>query len=633
MSERLSNEIIDLKQRVALLKRLSVFSTLSPLDIEELAALMQEVTYYPGQIIVTEDDLIDSVFMLVQGRAEVSHQQVAKRKLGRKPLMKKVPLATIGPGDAIGLNDTGFFSTTGKRTATIMAMTEVLVLNLNLKELHEFLREHPNIQSEMYAASGQLLRIKLIKQSLPFSRLSHERLQWLANQVEDLFVPAGTIIFRQGDAGDRCYLIQSGQVEIDSHNENDPDKKIAILKTPTLFGEATLITHSPRNATARAIEDCQLLVLQHKYLSELIETEKNVADMFMTLMVDRSKPLKNPNILAHHRKTADQQNIVILKNPDNGNYFKLSAEGWYIWEQLNGENTMQAITLSLAEKFKVFAPDVVAALISKLAKSGFILNVQISDAGHLSSQPFWIRGMMRLRRLLEARVAFGDADKKLTSIYNKGVRFLFTRLGLLCLSIIAISGFFALGFATPHVLHIFKTIPDSWTVIFLLIPFAILSVGLHEMGHAFTTKSFGYEVHYMGVGWYWLAPVAFTDTSDMWLSSKWPRTAVNLAGIGTDLITAGVAASLIHVIPNLYVQAFLWIFAVYTYFNAFKMLSPLQELDGYYVLMDLLDRPRLRQSSVKWLVKIFPKSIRHPSLFRKHGPEVWYWLACLIFLI
>ncbi len=45
------------------------------------------------------------------------------------------------------------------------------------------------------------------------------------------------------------------------------------------------------------------------------------------------------------------------------------------------------------------------------------------------------------------------------------------------------------------------------------------------------TKYYGHEVHYMGVGWYWLRPVAFTDTSDMWLSTKKPRVMVNLAGI------------------------------------------------------------------------------------------------------
>ena len=63
------------------------------------------------------------------------------------------------------------------------------------------------------------------------------------------------------------------------------------------------------------------------------------------------------------------------------------------------------------------------------------------------------------------------------------------------------------------------------------------------------------------------------------------------------------------------------------------MLSPLQELDGYYVLMDWVEKNRLRQSSVLWLVKEFPKAIRNPKLFREHKPEVIYWVSCLVYLI
>jgi putative peptide zinc metalloprotease protein len=137
----------------------------------------------------------------------------------------------------------------------------------------------------------------------------------------------------------------------------------------------------------------------------------------------------------------------------------------------------------------------------------------------------------------------------------------------------------------------------------------------------------------MGIGWYWLGPIAFTDTSDMWLSTRWPRVMVNMAGIFTDILVAGIAALLIGVIVNPYVNAFLWLFALYTYINAFRMLSPLQEWDGYYILMDLLDRPRLRQSAVVWLVKVFPKSLRKPSLFKKHIPEIFYWICCIVFLI
>jgi putative peptide zinc metalloprotease protein len=239
----------------------------------------------------------------------------------------------------------------------------------------------------------------------------------------------------------------------------------------------------------------------------------------------------------------------------------------------------------------------------------------------------------KAKALLEFRYAFGDADKWLTKMYNKVVYLLFTRIGKILFVGIAFTGLVAFLVSTSDTIETFILMPHVWFLLIPLVPATLLSTALHELGHAFATKAYGQEVHYMGVGWFWLGPVAFTDTSDMWLSTRGPRIVVNLAGIFTDCFVAGICGLLILVIANPYVQGFLWIFALYTYVNAFRMLSPLQELDGYYVLMDLVDKPHLRQSAVIWLIRGFPKALRHPSLFKNNKPEAIYWLACIVFLI
>ncbi|MEO8402168.1 MAG: cyclic nucleotide-binding domain-containing protein [Gammaproteobacteria bacterium] len=640
MPKQLAKKRISLKQRQAFIKALTCFAMLSPEQTQELAKLMSEVLYSDDEKIVEEGALVDSVFIIARGHAEVTQLVIPKKKQLKLKLKKtptpltSIPLAILNSGDAVGLNDTGFFSTSGKRTANVTAISKVVALKLELTKLHEFLKKYPELKSAMYASSEQMLRTQFIKQSLAFSRLSQDRLMWLANQVEAASIHAGEIIFHEGEVGDRCYLIRKGKIEIITQNEDGTEHQLAVLKAPTLFGEATLITHSPRNATARAIEETELLELKHEYLSELIESEKNVASTFMTLMVDRSRPLKNPRVTAHERITADKQNVVILKNSDNGNYFKLSEEGWYTWEQMNGQQTMQEITMFLTDKYNIFAPDMVAALISKLAKTGFVTNIDLPNSAINANQPRWVRLMLSVRKVLEARIALGDADKWLTHIYQKVGYLLFSAIGKVFLALIIISGFIAFAQSTPYVIELFRTIHDSWILLIFLVPCTLLSVALHELGHALATKSYGREVHYMGVGWYWLGPIAFTDTSDMWLSSRRvARIFVNLAGVYTDLLVSGVCSLSIFVMPSAHLQAFLWLFALFTYISAFRMLNPLQELDGYYVLMDLFDRPRLRQSAVLWLVKEFPKAIRQPKLFRKKIPEISYWFACIIFMI
>jgi putative peptide zinc metalloprotease protein len=628
----MSNNSISLTQRRALLLELPIFSMYSRDESQELLKLFVEMDFPAGTKIVTEDDLIDRVYIIAAGQAEVTHRVIAKKKL-QKAKIAEVPLAVLNEGDTIGLANTGFYSTTGKRTATVMALTDVKCLALDIKTLHEFLKDRPHLQSAMFFATTKMLRLRLIKQSLPFVRLSHERALWLADQVEEINVSAGEIIFSQGDPGGSCYLIRSGKIEIVATDANSVEKRLAVLKPPTLFGEATMITRDPRNATARALEYSELLELKHKYLTELIESEHNVASMFMTLMVDRSRPTRNSHVSVHHRTASDGQPIVILKNHDNGSYFKLSQEGLFIWEQLNGSHTMQAITMGLSDTFNTFAPDMVAALISKLARAGFVEKVETFDETKQKNQTLWQRTIRHLRKFLDVRYAFGDADKWLTTIYNKVMHKFYSSIAKFVLSSIAVAGFITFLWMTNDTIETFKIMPDVWWLFVALVPATLISVALHELGHAFAVKSFGYEVHYMGVGWMWVTPVAFTDTSDMWLSTKWPRLFVNMAGVFMDSLVAGVCALLILVIANPYIQAFLWMFALYTYINAFRNMSPLQELNGYYVLMDLVEKPHLRHAAVRWLIRDFPKALRKPSLFKQHMPEVWYWIACLLFLL
>ncbi len=618
---------VSMAERQKLITAVACFSMLSAEQSEELVTLMQEVHFAAGEVIVTEDALVDSVYIIANGQAEVTRAMTFEKRI------ITALVASISSGDSIGLNNTGFFSTTGKRTATVVASTDMVVLKLNLKALHQFLQKYPHLSSAMISHAEQMLRVQLIRQSLPFTHLSYERMQWLASQVEEVRVKEGDVLFKQGDQGDRCYLIKSGKIEIVADDSNDTEHRLALLKPPMLFGEATFITREPRNATARATEDSELLELEHRYLSELFESEKNVANMFMTLMLDRSRPLQNPHVSANHLVTADNQAIIILKNPESGNYFKLSPEGWYIWRQLNGKNTMKEVTMLMANEFNIFAPDVVTALISKLAKAGFVSNVEVVTEQYVESQPLWVRATLKIRRILEARVAIGDADKFLSTLYNKFGYLLFSHLGKVILTTLVLTGFATFIFTTNETIDTFRIMPDVWMLLVCLIPATILSVALHELGHALAVKSFGHEVHYMGVGWYWLGPVAFVDTSDMWLSTRGPRTVVNLAGVFTDTLTAGICSLLILVVANPYIQSFLWLFALFTYVNAFRMLNPLQELDGYYILMDWVEMPHLRQAAVLWLTKKFPKVLKQPRLVRENKAEAIYWLACIVFII
>jgi len=608
-----------------LIRVIPCFSELSPAQLLELVNLMNEKEVTAGTVIVNENEIVDCIYFITSGEAEVS---VGKKRYGST---KKEILALLHAGDAIGLNESGFYSTSGKRTATVTALTEVHLLRLEIQALLSFLNKF-QLQNAMRQSATQMLRMQLIKQSLPFSKLSPTRLKWLAEHVEEVKLRQNEIIFQRGDKGDKCFLIKSGKVKIYTISAQGEEIIIAILQPPALFGEATLITSSPRNASAKTIEECELLILEKSHLTELLESENHIATMFMSLMIERSRPIQNPHVSAHPSKTAEGEVITILKEANTHTYFKLSAEGEFIWSKLDGKHTLEMITLDLAEQFNLFAPNLVAGLISKLNKAGFLTSLpseELAAAQKHKSVNLWTK----LKNLLVWRKAFGDADPIISRWYNNVITYLYTPFAQAIFIILSFSGFVLFVDYTPNILLFFNYHHASLLLIFALLPLSILETLLHELGHAFTVKAFGREVHYLGIGWNWVTPTIFTDTSDMWLASPRERILVNSAGVYVDILIAGLTAFLILVSDNPYVQALLWLYAMYTYIGAFRMLSPLQNLDGYYILMDWLGKPHLRKSAVRWLMHKLPQTFKHPRNVYHYLPEISYWIACLFYLI
>lgn len=188
MTEQGPENAVSIQARQRLIRLFPCFAALSAAQCQELALLMHEQRYSAGEKIVNENELVDSIYLVVEGEAEVT------KEIRRRKRIRHVPVAILGVEESIGLNDTGFYSTTGHRTATVTALTPMLLLKLDIKDLSLFLKKH-RLESVMYAASLQMLRMQFIKQSLPFSKLSRDRLQWLANHVEDVKVPAALFFF------------------------------------------------------------------------------------------------------------------------------------------------------------------------------------------------------------------------------------------------------------------------------------------------------------------------------------------------------------------------------------------------------------------------------------------------------
>jgi putative ABC transport system ATP-binding protein len=102
---------------------------------------------------------------------------------------------------------------------------------------------------------------EFLRQCEVFARLTTSALATIAEKMEQESHPAGTVIIRQGDEGDKFYLIKRGMVDV-IVNRGEPDEmKVATLGKGQFFGETALMRDTKRNATVIAAQDVDLYTL------------------------------------------------------------------------------------------------------------------------------------------------------------------------------------------------------------------------------------------------------------------------------------------------------------------------------------------------------------------------------------
>lgn len=614
--------------RFKLISQFPLFASLPEASCMTLAGLMQEVKYAAGEQIVTQGELVDSFFIIISGKAEV----VITTKMDGKEA--RIIAATLTENDSIGLDKSGFFSPHGRRLASVVALTDCLLLKLDIDTFYKFLETHPQFNTAIKSMAKFMLKMYFIKQTSPFCHLSNDKIYELSDKIKEVSLPANTVIFNKGDVADCCYLIRTGEVEIYKIDTNGQETRLATIETPELLGEAALLTQSVRNASARTLTDCNFFMIDRELLFELLRSNELFSQSITGFMVKRFYPTHDKNVIVQEHITKDGQERKMLHNTKIHQYFRLSDEAWFIWQQLDGTQTLQDITFLFLKKYKVFAPDMIYNLLCTWAEFGFIHLPVIKTIYTEEVEPktFWGRIKTKIGDITQFDYSYTHTDDWLTKVYGKGIFLFFTWPFLFFFLGLIIYGFFNFFQNYDHVTDSMRNIhPSSWLALILLLPVSFIVVVLHELGHAFTAKKFGHKIQRFGIGWYRLSPIAYTDTSELWVAEQDARIAVDIAGVVVELIIAGTLAIVANHIVSLPIAIFLWIFSLTIYYNAFKNLSPVREYDGYSLVMNTLNYPRIRKISFDWLMNTLPTFA--PGVFKNHKAEVIYCFVCAVYIL
>jgi len=325
------------------------------------------------------------------------------------------------------------------------------------------------------------------------------------------------------------------------------------------------------------------------------------------------------------KKLADARGETywVLKNLRTDAYLRLTAEQVFLWNQMDGQSSVQDIALAYMLEYGKLAINSLILLLDQLQQKGFIAPL-VDVYGQLNQSMAQRRAGMLWRRLVQRFVntefAIGGIDGLITRSYQLAGRWLFRRaVQWAMLAVIAAGALVFVGLLAGVIDRDVAVIGGAGAVIGIITLYALqfITLLIHEWAHAIATKHYGREVRRGGFLLYMGMPAAFVDTTDIWMEPRRPRIVVSWAGPHSGFFLGGLASLALLAAPGGFVQGVLYQFAFLTYLTSFMNLNPLLKLDGYYILMDWLEIPRLREKSLAFIGKPLRTKLRKRQPFTR----------------
>jgi putative peptide zinc metalloprotease protein len=306
------------------------------------------------------------------------------------------------------------------------------------------------------------------------------------------------------------------------------------------------------------------------------------------------------------------ERYAIAHNPRSGAYLRLNGDEGDLAARLDGSRTLgELLADDLGDDWGL-APEQVADLVAILREGGLLeqsivdtydkLQEKLLSAHARASRRAW-------RWLRKQTISIPRADAFVGAVYRRGGKLLFTwQSNVLAVvgMILGLVAFVAIGSRNGF---LFVGNVSTGTAASLF-GFLLLALFVHEMGHALAVRHAGRRVINAGFQLYLGHPAFFIDSSDMLLASRRARAINALAGPYTEAVVAGLASIAAWVWWEGATGPLLFRLAGVTYLNALLNLIPFIELDGYWLLTDLLDTPRLRSRSFAVLRYELPDRLR-----------------------
>jgi len=244
-------------------------------QIKEIVDVMYPMEYAKGSLIIKEGDIGSIVYVMEEGKVEVSREGKFLSVMAAGKLFGEL---------AILYNC--------QRTATIKAATDCKLWAIERQCFQTIMMRTGLVKQTEYSS--------FLKSVPSFKNLPEETLIKIADVLEEYSYKEGEYIIRQGAVGDTFFIISRGRVKVTSKEGSSEEKFIRHLHRGDFFGEKALSGEDVRtaNIVADDAEGVKCLVIDRDSFSQMIANLDEVKRRYIDLperkrvIHEEFKPLK-----------------------------------------------------------------------------------------------------------------------------------------------------------------------------------------------------------------------------------------------------------------------------------------------------------------------------------------------------
>ncbi len=283
-------------------KRLELFAHLSDEQVEQFSRDVSESPFTAGSRLVARDDESREIYLVAEGSLRVW----AATPIG------DFEFTRLTAGDLFG--EVNYIDRLG-RMGEVQALTDGRLVTFDHSAIAAMADLDPKFERALYWCFWKSLSAKLRAANLHLTqffspgvtagsrtrvpssgtsasdsrvdmaarrnlfreqRLPSMEINFLSSLATEETYRPGETIFREGNGGDKMYVVAEGQVMISKSIEGAGEEALSFLKRGDYFGEMSLIDKQPRSADAKAHpeEGAVVLGLRHDVVEQILDIDR-----------------------------------------------------------------------------------------------------------------------------------------------------------------------------------------------------------------------------------------------------------------------------------------------------------------------------------------------------------------------